>query len=54
MKEALKPVLARREPPIGTGDWLAGVAMGPAGARQFRLFRPPGVKFGERLPQMDR
>lgn len=52
MKAALKPVLERREPPIGTGDWLAGVAMGPTGARQFRLFRPPGVKFGERLPLM--
>lgn len=52
MKAALKPVLARREPPIGTGDWLAGVVMGPTGARRFRIFRPPGVKFGERLPLM--
>lgn len=38
--------------PVGTGDWLAGVAIGPTGARQFRLFRPPGVKLGERLPLM--
>lgn len=52
MKLALKPVLAKREPPIGDGDWLAGMVMGPAGARQYRLFRPPGVKFGERLPLM--
>lgn len=52
MKAALKPVLAKREPPIGTGDWLAGVVMGPTGARRFRIFRPPGVKFGERLPLM--
>ena len=26
--------------------------MGAAGARRFRLYRPPGVKFGERLPLM--
>ena len=52
MKLALKPVLAKREAPIGNGDWLAGMVMGPAGARQFRLFRPQGVKFGERLPLM--
>lgn len=52
MKEALKPVQARRQGPVGTGDWLSGVAPGPTGARQFRIFRPPGVKFGERLPLM--
>ena len=52
MKAALQPVLAKREPPIGSGDWLAGVAVGPTGARQFRIFRPAGVKFGERLPLM--
>jgi poly(hydroxyalkanoate) depolymerase family esterase len=52
MQAALTSVLAKRKPPIGTGDWLAGVAMGATGACQFRLFRPPGVKFGERLPLM--
>jgi poly(3-hydroxybutyrate) depolymerase len=26
--------------------------MGAAGARRFRLYRPPDVKFGERLPLM--
>jgi len=52
MKKALKPVLAKRKPPVGTGDWFAGVAMGPTGVRQFRVFRPPGVEFGERLPLM--
>ena len=52
MKGALKRARATRKPPIGTGDWLAGVAVGPTGARQFRLFRPSGVKFGERLPLM--
>ncbi|HSV45080.1 MAG TPA: PHB depolymerase family esterase [Ramlibacter sp.] len=34
----------------GAGDWIAGIALGPAGACQFRLYRPPGVRFGERLP----
>lgn len=52
MKAALKPVAAKRNPPIGKGDWLTGVAMGPSGARQYRLFRPQGVRFGERLPLM--
>jgi poly(hydroxyalkanoate) depolymerase family esterase len=40
----------RRKPPRGAGDWLAGVAIGPAGARRYRLYRPPDVQFGERLP----
>ena len=26
--------------------------MGATGARRFRLYRPPGVKVGERLPLM--
>ncbi|WP_246312010.1 extracellular catalytic domain type 1 short-chain-length polyhydroxyalkanoate depolymerase [Pseudaquabacterium terrae] len=52
MKQALKPVLDKRKPPPGAGDWLAGLAMGAAGARRFRLYRPTGVKFGERLPLM--
>ena len=52
IKRVLKPLLAKRDAPIGTGDWLAGVAIGSSGARRFRLFRPPDVKFGERLPLM--
>lgn len=50
MKQALKPAVQRRKPPPGAGDWLPGMAMGPAGARRFRLYRPPGVKLGELLP----
>lgn len=34
----------------GPGDWIAGFATGPAGMRRYRLFRPPGVRFGERRP----
>ena len=39
-----------RAPVIGAGDWIPGVAMGASGARRFRLYRPPDVTFGERLP----
>jgi poly(hydroxyalkanoate) depolymerase family esterase len=49
---ALKPAVARRTPPPGAGAWIAGVAMGAAGARRFRLYRPPGLPAGERLPLM--
>jgi poly(hydroxyalkanoate) depolymerase family esterase len=42
--------VAQRKPSPGTGDWLPGVAMGATGARRFRLYRPPGLKAGERLP----
>ena len=50
MGQALKPTFEKRRPPPGAGDWIPGVAMGATGARRFRLYRPPGVKFGERLP----
>jgi len=36
--------------PSTAGDWIAGQAVGPAGLRRFRLFRPPGVRSTERLP----
>ena len=40
------------KPPPGKGDWLSGVALGPAGARRYHLFRPAGLalKAGEKLP----
>jgi poly(hydroxyalkanoate) depolymerase family esterase len=50
LKKALQPAIAKRTPPPGDGAWSLGVAVGPAGARRFRLYRPPGVKSGERLP----
>ena len=31
---------------------MPGVAIGATGARRFRLYRPPGVELGERLPLM--
>jgi len=38
------------KPPRGPGDWLAGAALGPGGARRYHLYRPPDVQPGERLP----
>jgi poly(hydroxyalkanoate) depolymerase family esterase len=50
--ERLKGVLGKRRPPTGEGDWIAGIALGTGGARRYRLYRPPGVAFGEPLPLM--
>ena len=47
-----RDVVAKNRPPPGPGDWLPGVAVGPAGARGFHLYRPPGVLAGEKLPLM--
>ena len=48
----LAPVRQRRGPPPGAGQWLPGVAAGTAGMRRWWLYRPPGARFGERLPLM--
>lgn len=45
-------MLARRRAAVGKGDWLPGVAMGLNGPRRYRLFRPAGIGFGEKLPLM--
>ena len=36
--------------PKGPGDWLAGVVMGTAGTRHYRLYRPAHVAADEQLP----
>jgi poly(hydroxyalkanoate) depolymerase family esterase len=48
--EGIKPALARQRPPAGRGEWLLGLAMGVSGTRRYRLFRPAGIGFGEKLP----
>jgi poly(hydroxyalkanoate) depolymerase family esterase len=50
--KAVRPVTAKRQVPTGEGAWSAGIAMGAAGARRFRLYQPAGLQFGERLPLM--
>ena len=50
LKKTLKPAVAKRAPPPVAGAWMPGVVMGAAGARRFRVYRPPGVEFGEKLP----
>jgi poly(hydroxyalkanoate) depolymerase family esterase len=50
--KAIQPTMTQRQSPPGAGTWISGIAMGLAGARRFRLYRPPDVKFGERLPLM--
>ena len=34
----------------GGGAWITGLALGAAGTRRFKLYRPADLKFGERLP----
>ena len=43
-----KPQRPRAAP--GAEQGLPGLALGAAGTRRYRLYRPPGVAFGERLP----
>jgi poly(hydroxyalkanoate) depolymerase family esterase len=41
---------AVRAVPGAAKEWLSGTAVGPTGARRFRLYRPPGAASTERLP----
>ena len=34
------------------GEWRSGIALGPTGARRYRLYRPPGIGRTETLPLM--
>lgn len=52
MRGALEPARQRQMAPRGAGDWLPGMVMGASGVRRFRLYRPPDLRFGERLPLM--
>lgn len=50
VRDAAKKQAAQQRAVAGAGDWIAGVAFGPAGPRRWRLFRPAGVAPTERLP----
>lgn len=51
VRQALAQQAKDRAPPRGgSGDWISGMAAGSVGARRYRLYRPAGVGFGERVP----
>lgn len=49
-----KPTPRQRNPakrtPAADANWSTGIAIGPTGARRYRLYKPPGAKRNERLP----
>ncbi|MDZ4100253.1 MAG: PHB depolymerase family esterase [Hydrogenophaga sp.] len=49
-RAVVKRAGTRTKPPATPGDWLSGMALGPGGARRYRLYRPPDLQSGERLP----
>ena len=52
-RPARKPVLKDRLPASASAlgvHWHKGVALGPAGARRYALYRPPGIQRSEALP----
>src|SRR5574341_2570684 len=50
--KAAPAVRTPRKPLPASGEWIAGIAPGPAGARRFHLYVPPGLalRSGEKLP----
>ena len=44
------PAKAGRSTTVDGGSWLSGMVAGPAGTRRYRIFRPPDLIPGERLP----
>lgn len=50
--KAAPVVRTPRKPLPASGEWIAGIAPGPAGARRFHLYVPPGLALlsGEKLP----
>lgn len=47
---AVKKAAAKKRPVEPSANWILGVAIGGAGPRRYRLYKPPGVKRTERLP----
>jgi poly(hydroxyalkanoate) depolymerase family esterase len=41
---------AKAHAPPRTGDWSTGLVFGPAGARRYRLYLPPGLRAGAAVP----
>lgn len=49
-RAAAKRVATRPRAATAVGSWRPGLALGPGGARRWRLYSPPGLRAGERLP----
>jgi poly(hydroxyalkanoate) depolymerase family esterase len=52
MAQTAQPSPRSRTAAPGTGAWVPGVALGAGGARRFRVYQPPDLQPGERLPLM--
>lgn len=52
VRQAPKPVARRPKATADSGAWVPGIAVGAGGAQRYRLYRPPDIKAGERLPLM--
>eukprot|EP01036_Dinobryon_divergens_P033883 gene33883-43775_t len=50
VKRALQPAAFTHAAPQVAGAWIPGVVMGAAGARRFRLYRPPALQPGQQFP----
>ncbi|MGM9481868.1 extracellular catalytic domain type 1 short-chain-length polyhydroxyalkanoate depolymerase [Roseateles sp. NT4] len=50
IRSATRPLRERHRPQSSGGSWLMGLVMGTDGPRRYYLFRPAGVRFGEKLP----
>lgn len=48
--KAIKRRVDAKKPPPGAGRWIRGLAVGTAGARRFRVYRPLGIRANERVP----
>ena len=53
-RRAAKPVAPKTHlpsaAPARNANWHTGLALGPAGARRYALYRPPGIQRSEKLP----
>ncbi len=49
-KPSARKTTPAKRPPALSAHWRPGIAVGVAGARRYRLYKPPGVSRSERLP----
>ena len=49
-RDVTRAAVKQLKPPRSPGAWLAGIAIGPGGARRYHLYVPPDLQPAERLP----